>query len=96
MTDLPPPEHMDVWTRNERLYQTLLGMGLYVRPLYVEGDPERIDWLQVSAGLPGQEAGYSSAEGGVISPVQGTEITEVVSAAEGRRMTVIDLPSPVG
>ena len=29
------PEHMDRWSRNQRLYETLRGMGLYVsrRPL---------------------------------------------------------------
>lgn len=46
------PEHMDRWTRNQRLYESLKGMGLYVTPIFDENDPEKINSMVVAADLP--------------------------------------------
>jgi hypothetical protein len=45
-----PPLHMDTLSRNARLYQTLLGMGLYVEP--IKGPEGGISKFIVSCGLP--------------------------------------------
>ena len=47
-----PPEHMDRWTRNERLYRHLLAMGLVAVPIFEDDDRTRIDHLWVSVDLP--------------------------------------------
>jgi len=44
-----PPLHMDTASRNERLYETLLKMGLYVEP--VKGPSGGISKFIVSCGL---------------------------------------------
>ena len=44
-----PPLHMDTLSRNERLYKTLLGMGLYVEP--IKGSEGGISKFIVSCGL---------------------------------------------
>ena len=46
------PEHMDVHSRNQSLYDTLKGMGLFVSPVYVNGDPDHLDQIMVSAEMP--------------------------------------------
>jgi len=43
------PDHMDRWPRNQRLYETLKGMGLYVSPILEPGDPTKIRELMVAA-----------------------------------------------
>ena len=59
MPDLPPPEHMDRWTRNERLYHHLRDMGLFVVPIYSDGECPGIEYLQVAVSMP--EVPLSSA-----------------------------------
>lgn len=44
------PEHMDTWSRNRRVYETLKGMGLYVVAVPELADPSKINHLIVSAG----------------------------------------------
>jgi hypothetical protein len=44
------PLHMDTASRNERLYETLLKMGLFVEP--VKGPSGGISKFIVSCGLP--------------------------------------------
>lgn len=44
------PEHMDKWTRNERLQETLEKMGLFVVPVR-ERKTNRIEYFHVSAGV---------------------------------------------
>ena len=56
------PEHMDRWTRNQRLYETLKGMGLFVSPITEPGGPTKIRQMIVSADLPTAEG---AAEPGV-------------------------------
>lgn len=53
---LEEPEHMDKYSRNARLYETLKNMGLSVYPIYLDDDPDRIDHFVVSAGCPDVEA----------------------------------------
>ena len=57
---------MDPWTRNERLYRHLLGLGLIVFPITVEGDETKIDHLWVSTSL---SASHSRAEQSAERPV---------------------------
>lgn len=49
---LPPPEHMDRWTRNERLYRYLRDLGLFVEPVYSDGECPRIEYLRVATAMP--------------------------------------------
>lgn len=49
------PEHLDYWARNDRLYKTLLGFGLYVEPIFVDDTRKFIDHLRVSVGMPIQD-----------------------------------------
>lgn len=51
-TELPAPEHMDRWTRNERLYRYLRDMGLFVVPVYSDGERPGIEYLQVATSMP--------------------------------------------
>ena len=45
-----PPE-MDKTTRNRRLMEYLISLGLFVEPVYTEGD-EHIEYLRVTTFLP--------------------------------------------
>lgn len=62
MCDLPPPEHMDRWTRNERLYRHLRDMGLFVVPIYSDGECPGIEYLQVAVSMPGVPLSTSARE----------------------------------
>ncbi len=42
---------MDKWSRNARLYNTLVGMGLVVHPIPSSTDPEKIECIYVSSEL---------------------------------------------
>ena len=49
------PEHLDYWSRNDRLYKTLLSFGLWVEPVLIQRDGfTDIDYLKVSIGQPAQ------------------------------------------
>jgi len=92
MTDL---KHMDVASRNQRLRETLEGMGLFVLPIYCESDPQRIDYMQVSAELPSRvkDGAQHSASGPVPAPVTRSEVAEVVGAADTSGGSVVNFPS---
>ncbi len=64
-----PPEHMDTWTRNERLYRHLLGLGLVAVPIFSDGDRTRIDHILVSVAIPMLHSSFESGESG--EPRQG-------------------------
>ena len=53
---LEEPEQMDKYTRNERLHEHLKSLGLFVRPVYVDHNPYKLDHLVVSADWPDYEA----------------------------------------
>ena len=44
------PLSMDKFSRNKRLYGHLLSMGFWVSRVTIDGDPEKIDSLIVTAG----------------------------------------------
>lgn len=79
----PPPLHMDRWSRNERLYHQLLGMGLVVNPIRLSSDPSKIDYLHVSCDLPfTEQAAQGTAECSVRSTVQRDQVADMVATAE--------------
>jgi hypothetical protein len=47
-----PPEHMDQWARNERLYAHLRDLGLYVVPVFADEDRGGVEYLMVSVAPP--------------------------------------------
>lgn len=89
------PEHMDRWSRNRRLYETLKGMGLYVSAIPEPNDPTKIREMIVAVDLPAaaQDAAQQAAEGGVIGAVDRPQIGNVIKAAESGRVNVVDFPS---
>ena len=65
------PEHMDRWSRNRRLYETLNGMGLYVSPIPESNDPTRIKEMVVAADLPFEHAAQQSAQVRIVDAMKG-------------------------
>jgi hypothetical protein len=88
---------MDIWSRNKRLYGHLLGMGLIAFPIYAENDAEHIASINVSAALlPGglQESAQHPAVAGVGLPIQGSQVGDVIEAAEpSGHGVVVELPT---
>lgn len=82
------PQHQDKWSRNWRLYESLLKMGLYVVPIFADREYRFIVRLQVSSDL--SETGVS---GDVVTPIKWSEVGEIVSAAIGDGDNVIDFPT---
>jgi len=89
----PSPEHMDRWSRNERLYCHFLSAGLYVTPIFADKEHARIDYLHVAVDLPiSQQAPESS----VVAPVEGAEIINSVGTpGRCRDGVVISFPPVV-
>lgn len=86
------PEHMDRWTRNARLYETLKGMGVFVTPIPDAQDNTKIDRMIVSADLP-QCLTENGPERDVVGAVERTEIVDVIASTQTPGMNVIDFPS---
>ena len=86
----PPPDHMNRESRTQRLYDNLKAMGLYVSPIYFEGE---IDSLHVAVDLP-KCSPEDAAEAGIVTPMQRSEVGETIRAAEDCRDTVINFPAP--
>lgn len=42
---------MDRWTRNERRYRYLRDMGLFVVPIYSDGEYPGIEYMQVASSM---------------------------------------------
>lgn len=78
----PPLPLMDKWSRNARLYNTLVGMGLVVRPIPSDIDPEKIECFYVSCELP-QRCAENPAVSGISNVMEGTQVSDVVASAEG-------------
>jgi hypothetical protein len=88
------PEHMDRWSRNARLYETLKGMGLFVSPIPEADDATKINRLVVSADLPWlQGCAEDSAERSVDRAAERSQVAEVVTPTETGRVNVIDFPA---
>lgn len=96
MIEAQPPEHMDKWTRNERVYRFLLGLGLVVTPIFEDHDHTRIKCLVVAAALdhadPVESISEQASQLGIIAPVEGPEIGEGVGSIERGRENVVDFP----
>lgn len=86
------PEHMDRWTRNERLYRHLLGLGLVVDPVFADEARTQIDHLRVSVDLPRAGVADTTAVAGVVMPMTGTEVGEGFGATTRDGANVIDFP----
>jgi len=96
-------EHMTPWDRNQRLYEQLKSMGLFVTPVCFTDDPSKISWLQVSAQAPMQTleelvdrmipSSESSVPVNVSLPLEGTKIAEVVAPFLAHGDNVVDFPS---
>ena len=51
MTDRPL-DHMDRWTRAQRLYENLKSAGLWVEPIYAQEAEAGIEYLRVGVAPP--------------------------------------------
>jgi hypothetical protein len=88
------PEHMDVGSRNARLYATLKRMGLYVSPIFEADDPTKINRIVVSAELPfAQVVAERAAEARVRAAQQRSSIPEVIGTAECLGENVVRMPT---
>lgn len=90
------PEHMDRWSRNQRLYDTLKGMGLFVSPIPEPDDPTKIREMVVSADLPFgpiQQPAQQTAEAGVPGAMQRAQVGDVIDPTEADRDNVVLFPS---
>jgi len=89
------PEHMDRWSRNRRLYETLKGMGLYVSPIFADRDCELIDALYVSVDLAAEKAAEAAsvAQCRVHAPIERAEVRDIIrSASRGGDGIVVKFP----
>jgi hypothetical protein len=87
------PEHMDRWSRNQRLYETLKGLGLFVSPIPEPNDPTKIKEMIVAADLPFEQTGQGTPETSVLCMMQGPEVRKVVAAADATGENVVNFPS---
>ena len=89
------PLHMSIRARNQRLYETLVGMGLHVDAVRSTDEPDGIDYIIVSAGLlpAAQSVPKQAAVGGVAGAVQRTLVGEVVAPSESRGHNVVNFPA---
>ena len=92
MTHEPfPPQHMDRWSRNERLYHFLLQMGHVVCPIFAEGSNDRIESLYVSVSC--EQAAQQTAMTGVVPAVKRPQVADIVAPTETLGSgVVIDFP----
>lgn len=88
---LPPPDHMDRTSRTYRLYEQLKGMGLYVCPIYADGE---IDSLHVAVELP-LCAPEEAAHAGIVTPVERPQVRYPVAPTENGGDVVVDFPTVV-
>lgn len=77
-------KHMDVGSRNARLCETLQGMGLFVLPVFAEDDPERLDHMLVSAGLPTltKQVAKNATSATVAVPVTSSQVAQHIQSAQ--------------
>lgn len=98
------PEHMQPWTRNERLYQHLKAMGLFVTAVPFEDDRTKISYITVSSVQPcdtledlidrmrPRDDDGLGLPAGIGSPMKRPEVRESVGAALGDGDNVVDFP----
>lgn len=85
------PLHMDVGSRNARLYEELAKMGLFVFPIFAENDPTRIDYLHVAVSPP-EYVTKQSTGGGVAEPMASAKVGNEVGTAGAGGDNVVYLP----
>ena len=86
------PHNMTRFARNRRLYDHLFAMGLFVDPVLVDGNPDKIDSLIVAT-TPWT---VNLLPADVASPVKGPEVGDIVTTSVGDRENVIDFPTVSG
>ena len=88
------PEHMTVWDRNQRLYETLKGMGLFTEVVLCRDDPTKIDQIIVAVASPTVElyTAKSSPSASIFPPVESSEVVEGFPSSSGDGNNVIDFP----
>lgn len=82
------PKHMDKWARNQRLYESLLKMGLVVNPIFADDYYTRIDWLQVSVDLP-----EALPPAGIVFPIEGAKVGDIVTTPVADADNVVEFPT---
>jgi hypothetical protein len=87
-----PPEHMSRWVRNERLYAVLIAQGLVVYAIPSSVCEDGIEFLLVSTDLIDLSQPNLIALCGVVPPVKGLKIADVVAPALGHGDNVVDFP----
>ena len=89
------PEHMSVWDRNQRLYETLKGMGLHTEIVLCRDDPTKIDQIVVAAAPPTVvlQVAEHPAQTGVSAPMQGADVVDGVGTAERQGENVVSFPT---
>lgn len=89
--------HMDVASRNQRLRETLEGMGLFVVPVYTTTDPPEIAYLQVAVAKPDYStlAAEQASGASVALPVASPEVPENIGATDDGGPNVVDFPPKV-
>ena len=89
------PEHMTVWDRNQRLYETLKGMGLHTEVVLCRDDPTKIDQIVVAAAPPTVvlQVAECSTQTSISAPMQGTHVVNSVGTAQRRGSNVVPFPA---
>ena len=93
------PEHMTVWGRNQRIFESLLSTGLYVEAVPCKDDQSKIDHIIVSAAPPverlalPEKSAQNASPAGIGSGMEGTPIRGDIQPPASQRDNVIDLPS---
>ena len=49
------PDHLDRWSRAQRLYDHLLSLGLWVEPVFAKEEEGGIEYMRVSVSPPRQQ-----------------------------------------
>lgn len=91
MEDKFPPEHMDTWSRNERLYYFLIQMGHIVRPILVEGTTDKIEALHVTSSL--QDGAKRPTETGIGKVMQRPQVEIIVAPTQSLGSNVVKFPA---
>lgn len=88
-------KHMDVASRNQRLRETLEGMGLFVHPVFAPDRPGEIDHMLVAVALPNilQQSAQKTASGPVAPPVPCPQVVGVVEPPDDGGSSVINFPT---
>jgi hypothetical protein len=93
MNDKFLPQHMDTFSRNERLYNFLLQMGYIAFPIWAEGESGRMEAIRVTTSLGfGDKAAEESAQTRINTMVKRPEISTVIAATKSGSDNVVNFP----